>query len=333
MLYAVLLIGALRDSDSDDVPSSDLLDVQYGDVSATLSDEASWMNVIAANYDVETLSNLADQACQSSMESVHTNDEADLATCRQSTRRPKQAAVHVDHGYANLLGTTALKKTKKRIVRINKEASTASVNNIDSECKTQEKSRQSCFAVDLVQQVMRQILPAENGKQTVVSSRMNKNVMAECEQIDKNADLEVRRALDKRDLTQFVETLFSCTSIRSAIIRKFMLRANAASAGLKRRKHGFVSILMRKDINDMVNFSWERVFMEAFSQQSDLVHVLLASMMKGIKVDSAQSVRKVVVKVALIYAIVSNQYNPELSCVQRLLATILHDNCCDKKVS
>lgn len=289
---------------------------QYVEANATLSDDASWMNVTAANYEIETTSNVADQACQSIVEPVCTNDETELDACRPNAERPKQVACHVEHGYAHLAGTTAPKKTKKKFARKSKLTSTSSHGSA---------------AVDLIEEVVRELFPVKIGKLNTGSSSKSNNVVADCKQIDKNAEL--RQALYKRDLAQFVETLFGCTSIRNAITHKLMLRANAASAELNRRKHGFVSVLMRKDIDDIVNFSWESVFVEAFSQQSDLVHILLASMMKGIKVGCVLAVRKVMVKVALIYAIVENQYNPELSCMQRLLATILHNNCSDKKVS
>lgn len=146
---------------------------------------------------------------------------------------------------------------------------------------------------------MRELFPAKIGKLNTGSSSTYNNVVADCEQIDKNAELELRQALDNRDLAQFVETLFGCTSIRNANTHKLMLRANTASAELNRRKHGFVSVLMRKDFDDIVNFSWESVFVEAFLQQPDLVHILLASMMKGIKVGSVPAMQKVMVKVCI----------------------------------
>jgi hypothetical protein len=126
-------------------------------------------------------------------------------------------------------------------------------------------------------------------------------------------EVDIITALDLGNIDKFGDTILEIPEIKCVIIHKLMLSANQSSNELKRRKRGFISCLMQKGIEDLVSFAWDDVFVEAMSVMPDLVSILLASMVKINQMNNVDFLCKVIPKVAMIYSIITNSFNHELS--------------------
>ena len=91
---------------------------------------------------------------------------------------------------------------------------------------------------------------------------------------------------------------------------------------------------MKKDASQMKLFSWNDNFMEAFSVMPDLVRLVIAYMIRqfGSSYQNTTVINQVIPKIGLIYSIIANQSNMKLNLVQHVMAVILHDSNCQRKI-
>ena len=90
---------------------------------------------------------------------------------------------------------------------------------------------------------------------------------------------------------------------------------------------------MKKETNDLYSFSWDAVFLEAVQTLPELISIIAAAMMKDNMMRNKDLLSQIILKTSMIYSIIVNNYNPELSLVKRAMAVVLHDNCCDHAVN
>ena len=104
---------------------------------------------------------------------------------------------------------------------------------------------------------------------------------------------------------------------------------------LNRHKGEHVAYIMKKDVSQMEQFSWNDIFMEAYSVMPELVRLIIACMIRKFATfyEDTVVINQVILKVGLIYSIIAQQSNIELSLVQRgVMAVVLHDSNCQRKV-
>jgi len=98
------------------------------------------------------------------------------------------------------------------------------------------------------------------------------------------------------------------------------------------KKHGFVSTLMNKKFDDLVSFSWSDFVLKE-SEQFPLLMKLLLCMMIPFNVRNMESkITSIIPRLGMIYGIVAQGRNHELSKVQRIMSVNLADNIADQKV-
>ena len=145
--------------------------------------------------------------------------------------------------------------------------------------------------------------------------------------------MAINVATNSGDVKKLVTCLFDIPNVKQAILFEMMKNIKKSSSNLKQRKLGFVSYLMKKEANDLYSFSWDEVFLEAVQTMPELLSIIAAAMMKDNMMRNKDLLSQVILKTSMIYSIIVNNYNPELNLVKRVMAVVLHDNCCDSAVS
>ena len=102
-------------------------------------------------------------------------------------------------------------------------------------------------------------------------------------------------------------------------------------AKLRNKEHGKVSVLMCKGYQEMASFSIDAVVEEMVTLFPELC-LLLRAMMSSPQADDTE-LSQITPRVGMIYVIIMQTRNHELSLMQRMLSMILSDNLCDQKVS
>ena len=97
-------------------------------------------------------------------------------------------------------------------------------------------------------------------------------------------------------------------------------------------KAGQTSVLMHKDFIDLKSHSWEDVISEFVRMYPELLQILLKIMLPLEARQSSTKTNEVVPKLAIIYGILLQNRNHELSRVQRLIGCLLADNLVEQKV-
>ena len=98
---------------------------------------------------------------------------------------------------------------------------------------------------------------------------------------------------------------------------------------LKRRKFGYVSVLMKKETEHMQNFDWNSISAE-FKTKFPEIYTLLLAMMGYEGPGLIKSELKI--KLAMVYGILMKTRFAELSLVQRMISLTLLDSIADQKV-
>ena len=151
--------------------------------------------------------------------------------------------------------------------------------------------------------------------------------------ISKKEEMAINVATNSGDAKKLVTCRFNIPNVKQAILFEMIKNIQKSSSNLKQRKLDFVSYLMKKEANDLYSFSWDEVFLEAVQTMPELVSIIAAVMMKDNMMRNKDLLSQVILKTSMIYFIIVNNYNPELSLVKRVMTVVLHDNCYDRAVS
>ena len=102
---------------------------------------------------------------------------------------------------------------------------------------------------------------------------------------------------------------------------------------MRNRKHGFVSVLMKKDFEALQTLSFHDVIHEMINKMPELLRFLIVIMLPKKKRNSNEAKAAIVPKLAMIYAIIMQNHCHELSRMQRINAMLLADDIADQGVS
>ena len=104
------------------------------------------------------------------------------------------------------------------------------------------------------------------------------------------------------------------------------------NANLLTRRKFAVSILMKKNYSDIINFDWYGVVEEFLKTFPELFYLVLSAMITPYDAKLYSNVENFIPKLGIIYGILMNSKFSELSLIQRLISLLLVDNICDQKV-
>lgn len=111
-----------------------------------------------------------------------------------------------------------------------------------------------------------------------------------------------------------------------------MKNADQSVRSLSNRKHLFVSKLMQKSTDDLKNSQWCEIVTEFQKKFPEIFSLVISIMLRPEDLRCFTKVQSVLPKVAMIYGIIAQARNVELSHVQRVMSMVLVDNICDQKV-
>jgi len=153
--------------------------------------------------------------------------------------------------------------------------------------------------------------------------------------LDNSTQLLLQTVLDRGNIEQACRDIVSADRMKSIIMHQLMESCGKRMSGLRKRKNDHTSFIMRKDVNEMKEFSWNAIFSEAYRVMPEVVQLLMACMLGKLSngIRNVNELKKVIRKIGLIYCIVANNYDGQLSLLQRVIATVLHDSNCQRKVA
>lgn len=151
--------------------------------------------------------------------------------------------------------------------------------------------------------------------------------------VEKNLLLGISNAVASCDLMRIRDEVLGNTVLMNHVLYALSKKLNSAMRMMGNRKIGFVSYLMKKDLSCLRDFSWNDVLSEMMSKLPELFQLLLFSSLKANALHNPSKLSDVIPKLGFVYSVVASSFNCELSRVQRIIASVLHDSCADRVVS
>ena len=132
--------------------------------------------------------------------------------------------------------------------------------------------------------------------------------------------------------TQLAEAVLKCSCVKDAVIKNIGKEIHQSIEKLNRRKHLYVSELMQKSPSDLKTMNWSNIVQEFKNCFPELFYFILMMVLPEKDVYSLSKIQKLIPRFGLIYGIIAQARNMELSRVQRVISMLLMDNICDQKV-
>jgi hypothetical protein len=129
-----------------------------------------------------------------------------------------------------------------------------------------------------------------------------------------------------------VSMLYDSEQFRAKFVSKLRDTSQLQMKQLRHRKIGFVSCLRQNALTDMKEFSWGPVVEEFMERAPVLFQLVFSCMVKEEHMLDPLYLGMIIPKLALIYSIVAFSFHNELSLVQRIMATLLHERNADRVV-
>jgi hypothetical protein len=137
----------------------------------------------------------------------------------------------------------------------------------------------------------------------------------------------------KRDVTALANEIASITNLKDRIMDIVCRKLGNVPKTMGNRKHGFVSVLMRKSLSNMAALNLSNVVDEMREKFPELYAMLLAVMLPENRRYDDEPMCTIRPRLAMIYAVALQARNCELSLLQRVVGALLADHVSDQKVS
>ncbi len=161
--------------------------------------------------------------------------------------------------------------------------------------------------------------------------RFRKGTEKEKTETISNSDYtQIVTRLRTMNMYSVVSCLLSMNNIRSAIVHQLMKEIMSVMSVSGNRKHGDVSYLMKKDFANLKSFNWHSVVDEAARKCPVLVDLAVALSLSKADMERVDAQNSLFPKLGLVYSILANARNRELSKTQRVVSMLLYDNICDQ---
>ena len=129
-----------------------------------------------------------------------------------------------------------------------------------------------------------------------------------------------------------IRSILRIPSLKEGVMKSLTESIGERPQAMKNRKHGFVSVLMKKDFNDLHKFSWTEVISEMQAMFPELLQLLLSIMVPQNKRGDVATMKEITPQLGIVYAILMKSRNHELSRVQNIISMCLANNISDQKV-
>jgi hypothetical protein len=154
-----------------------------------------------------------------------------------------------------------------------------------------------------------------------------------------NASLNADEARKLRGVIQYTSntqiiaaTILSIPKLKSEILNQMNLSIGKRPEMMRNKIHGNVSVLMKKTRKDLDVLKLTDMVDEMAVMFPELCTLLAHIMLPQEDLDNTEKVDKILPKLAMIYAIMMQNRNHELSALQRVISLFLMDCVVDQKV-
>lgn len=131
---------------------------------------------------------------------------------------------------------------------------------------------------------------------------------------------------------KIASNILSIECIKKNIIHHLSQESRQTAQHMNRRKHFYVSQLMEKKIENLKDINWYSIVEELLTFFPELFVCLLSILLEPHKMSSYTHIQRVVPRLGMVYAILIQGRNKELSLVQRMMSLLLFDNILYQKV-
>ena len=138
--------------------------------------------------------------------------------------------------------------------------------------------------------------------------------------------------LKTRSADAIAQVCLQIPSIRHSFVKGLSEEIGQQPEFMKNRCHAFVSVLMKKEYNDLINMDFTEIINEMCDLFPDLFDIILLVILPKSKRACTSAVASMAPKISIIYAIPMQSRISELSRFQRVLSMCLMDSICDQKV-
>ena len=136
---------------------------------------------------------------------------------------------------------------------------------------------------------------------------------------------------DETSASSVATAALSVPPVRDAIVSSLADELATRPDSMQNVKHGKVSVLMRKDYNDMTHTHMTDIVDEFMTEFPELFRLVL-SIIHGHKDLTSETLRTLIPRLGMIYSILMQTRIPSLSRLQRVLTMALGDQICNQKV-
>jgi hypothetical protein len=141
-------------------------------------------------------------------------------------------------------------------------------------------------------------------------------------------------------VTELVKEMCSIPKIHDALICRFGIKLQEGLSSMRFRKEKStkrkgkeeVSCFMKKDFTSLKNLDWKEVMNEMMEKMPVLAKLCLLTSAQKRDVDDIDKLQLLLPKLGMVFAILVQHNNNELSRIQRVITAVLQDSICDQKV-
>ena len=145
---------------------------------------------------------------------------------------------------------------------------------------------------------------------------------------------KLRAIVDAATCTQLIAaTVISIPCLKAAVMNQLCLDIGHRPGMLRNRVHGNVSVLMRKDRKDLEKINPEMIVKEMTTFFPELCAMLVHVLVPQKDLQAPGVLQKHLPRLAMVYAILMQGRNHELSALQRVTSLFLMDSVVDQKVA
>ncbi|CAC5418958.1 unnamed protein product [Mytilus coruscus] len=107
---------------------------------------------------------------------------------------------------------------------------------------------------------------------------------------------------------------------------------NSMSNLLRNRKLFYVSELMKKNPEDLKSFKWNEIISEFMVKFPTVFSLILTMFLTPEEMENKEKIEGIIPRIGMVYSMLMQGRNKELSRIQRVTSLFLFDNICDQKV-
>ena len=144
--------------------------------------------------------------------------------------------------------------------------------------------------------------------------------------------VRLKLAAESGDIASMGKAVLKIASLKEHILSELTTSVGQRPATLGRRKLGKLSILMQKGYCDMTDFDTRKVVHEFKTEFPEVYEMVLAVMLPKEKHGQKESYEEIIPRLSMLYGLLMQTRNQELSLVQHVVTMCLNDNICDQKV-